>query len=78
MSSEFVGCSVADMERELIIGTLHRCGGNRTHAAKVLRISVRTLRYRIAAFKNMGVYVPTNGCEREPGHVQLSSDEQYI
>lgn len=76
MSVEFVGWSVADVERELIIETLRRCDGNRTHAAKVLGISVRTLRNRIAAFKQMGVQVPANGCEGGHNHLQRSYHEQ--
>ena len=38
-----VGTSLADTERELILETLRKCGGNKTQAAKMLRIGVRTL-----------------------------------
>jgi two-component system response regulator FlrC len=37
-----VGRTVADVERELILDTLEHCLGNRTHAANILGISIRT------------------------------------
>ena len=42
-----VGRTVADVERELILETLRHCGGNRTHAANVLGISIRTIRNKL-------------------------------
>src|SRR5262249_16000100 len=39
-----VGRTVADVERDLILETLKHCLGNRTHAANILGISIRTLR----------------------------------
>ncbi|MFP4190713.1 MAG: sigma-54-dependent transcriptional regulator [Candidatus Hydrogenedentota bacterium] len=41
------GSSVADMEKELILSTLERCHQNRSQAAQVLGISVRTLRNKL-------------------------------
>ncbi len=38
-----VGRTVADVERDLILETLKHCLGNRTHAANILGISIRTL-----------------------------------
>src|SRR5262252_5264629 len=37
-----VGRTVADVERDLILETLKHCLGNRTHAANILGISIRT------------------------------------
>jgi DNA-binding NtrC family response regulator len=54
----FVGCSVADVERALILETLKCCVGNRTHAASVLRISIRTLRNKINKYTSEGFDVP--------------------
>jgi DNA-binding NtrC family response regulator len=54
----FVGKTVADVERELIISTLDHCLGNRTHAAKILGISIRTLRNKINQYSEQGVAVP--------------------
>ncbi|MES2252323.1 MAG: sigma-54 dependent transcriptional regulator [Pseudomonadota bacterium] len=46
----YVGRTVADMERDLIIGTLTHCLGNRTHAATILGISIRTLRNKLKEY----------------------------
>jgi len=42
-----LGGTVADMERKLILDTLDHVLGNRTHAAKILGISIRTLRNKL-------------------------------
>ena len=42
-----VGRTVADVERDLILETLKHCFGNRTHAANMLGISIRTLRNKL-------------------------------
>jgi two-component system, response regulator FlrC len=52
-----VGRTVADVERELILETLKHCGGNRTHAANILAISIRTLRNKLHAYADEGVEV---------------------
>ncbi len=39
-----IGQTVAEVEQELILSTLDHCLGNRTHAATILGISIRTLR----------------------------------
>lgn len=56
--ANFVGKTVADVERELIISTLDHCLGNRTHAAKILGISIRTLRNKINQYTDEGIAVP--------------------
>jgi DNA-binding NtrC family response regulator len=53
-----VGRTVADVERDLILETLKRCLGNRTHAASLLGISIRTLRNKLAVYAAEGVSVP--------------------
>jgi len=45
-----VGRTVADVERELILNTLTHCLGNRTHAANILGISIRTLRNKLKEY----------------------------
>lgn len=60
----FVGRTVADVERDLIIATLDNCLGNRTHAANILGISIRTLRNKLKQYTEEGVAVPAaNGSE---------------
>ncbi|ABA05723.1 helix-turn-helix, Fis-type [Nitrobacter winogradskyi Nb-255] len=53
-----VGSTVDEVERELVLQTLARCGGNRTRAARVLGVSVRTLRNKIRQYTSMGLDVP--------------------
>ncbi len=66
----FVGRTVADVERDLILGTLDHCLGNRTHAANILGISIRTLRNKLKQYSDEGVMVPGpgsgSGNERRP------------
>ncbi|WP_447977079.1 sigma-54-dependent transcriptional regulator [Candidatus Nitrospira bockiana] len=45
--------SLWEMERELIMKTLDRVKGNRTHAAKALGISIRTLRNKLREYRQL-------------------------
>lgn len=45
-----VGRTVADVEKDLILGTLDHCLGNRTQAATILGISIRTLRNKLKCY----------------------------
>ena len=56
-----VGRTVADVERDLILETLQHCLGNRTHAANILGISIRTLRNKLQQYRDEGVQVPHPG-----------------
>ncbi|MFO1154523.1 MAG: sigma-54 dependent transcriptional regulator [Rhodospirillales bacterium] len=56
--STLVGRTVAAVERDLIIDTLTHCLGNRTHAANILGISIRTLRNKLREYADEGVAVP--------------------
>ncbi len=58
---EMVGRTVAAVERDLIIDTLQHCLGNRTHAANILGISIRTLRNKLKLYNEQGFQVPTPG-----------------
>jgi DNA-binding NtrC family response regulator len=53
-----VGRTVADVERDLILETLKHCLGNRTHAANILGISIRTLRNKLNEYAGDGVAIP--------------------
>ncbi len=59
--SGLVGRTVADVERDLIIETIGHCLGNRTHAANILGISIRTLRNKLKQYTDEGVPVPAPG-----------------
>ncbi|MGL4209851.1 MAG: helix-turn-helix domain-containing protein, partial [Candidatus Adiutrix sp.] len=43
--------TIEEMERQLIGHALNETEGNRTHAAKILGISVRTLRNKLAEYR---------------------------
>ena len=55
-----IGSTVGEVERALVVQTLARCDGNRTHAARVLGLSVRTLRNKIRLYVAEGVDVPAH------------------
>ncbi|MFT6673416.1 MAG: DNA-binding NtrC family response regulator [Afipia broomeae] len=55
-----IGATVQEIERELVLQTLARCDGNRTHAARVLGVSVRTLRNKIRQYSADGAEVPAH------------------
>jgi DNA-binding NtrC family response regulator len=59
--TNLVGRTVADVERDLIIDTLTHCLGNRTHAATILGISIRTLRNKLKLYSDAGIPVPMPG-----------------
>jgi two-component system response regulator FlrC len=61
VSRALVGRTVAEVERDLILETLKHCLGNRTHAANVLGISIRTLRNKLNEYAADGVPVPPPG-----------------
>lgn len=56
-----VGQSVADVERRLILDTLEHTLGNRTHAATILGISIRTLRNKLRQYGDEGLAIPPTG-----------------
>lgn len=55
-----IGRTIADVERDMILNTLEHCIGNRTHAANILGISIRTLRNKLAQYKDEGINVPAS------------------
>jgi DNA-binding NtrC family response regulator len=57
-AKKLVGRTVADVEKDLILDTLEHCLGNRTHAANILGISIRTLRNKLKQYSEDGVPVP--------------------
>lgn len=53
-----VGQSMAEVERRLILDTLDHTLGNRTHAATILGISIRTLRNKLRQYGKEGLAIP--------------------
>lgn len=58
VTRSFVGQTVAEMEKTLILDTLNHCLGNRTHAANILGISIRTLRNKLNEYAEQGTSIP--------------------
>lgn len=56
-----IGRTIADVERDMIVNTLDHTLGNRTQAANILGISIRTLRNKLNQYKDDGVDVPAVG-----------------
>lgn len=67
ISHSLVGKTVAEVERDLILETLGHCLGNRTHAANILGISIRTLRNKLKQYSDEGVDIPTPNEVRQIG-----------
>lgn len=55
------GLSLKEMERRLILDTLRRCGGNRTQAARILGVSVRTIRNKLKEYGINGRFFAKGG-----------------
>ncbi|MBZ0218792.1 MAG: sigma-54 dependent transcriptional regulator, partial [Fimbriimonadaceae bacterium] len=62
-----VGQTVAQVERDLILDTLDHCLGNRTHAANILGISIRTMRNKLKQYADEGVDIA------QPGDMRAAS-----
>jgi len=62
-----VGKTVAEVEKDLILDTLDHCLGNRTHAANILGISIRTLRNKLKLYSEQGTDIPAPGESRVAG-----------
>jgi DNA-binding NtrC family response regulator len=65
---QLAGHRLALVERELILQTLRSHRGNRTRAADVLGISIRSLRDRIRNYRSQGedVPAPESACAQTP------------
>lgn len=61
VQTDMIGRTVAEVEQDLILNTLDHCLGNRTHAANILGISIRTLRNKLKAYTEEGISVPGPG-----------------
>jgi len=57
MTRALVGKTVSDVEQGLILDTLDHCLGNRTQAARILGISIRTLRNKLNDYTARGIEI---------------------
>jgi two-component system response regulator FlrC len=59
IGGSLAGLTVREMERRLIVDTLKRTKNNRTQAARLLGISIRTLRNKLAEYRQRGDLEPS-------------------
>lgn len=64
--------TVWEAERDLILETLERVGGNRTHAARLLGISIRTLRNKLREYRTHGL----DDASPPPGMVGMPAERK--
>ena len=64
----FVGRTVSEVEKDLILDTLDHCLGNRTHAANILGISIRTLRNKLKQYAQEEVTTLPNAYKRSTAY----------
>jgi DNA-binding NtrC family response regulator len=50
-----VGMSFEDVEREMLLKTLARCGNNKSRAARVLGITSKTIYNRLMRYRALGL-----------------------
>ena len=55
---ELLGNELRQQEHQMILDTLMACNGSRKEVAERLGISPRTLRYKLARMRGVGICVP--------------------
>ncbi len=60
LPEDFLSAPLRDVERHMIFHTLEKTQGNRTHAAKLLGISVRTLRNKLNEYREEFGEIPAD------------------
>lgn len=60
LPEDFLSAPLRDVERQMIFHTLEKTQGNRTHAAKLLGISVRTLRNKLNEYREEFGEIPAD------------------
>ena len=58
LARRLVGSPISVVERDLILETLAHTHGNRTVSARLLGVSVRSLRNKISEYSAEGFYIP--------------------
>jgi DNA-binding NtrC family response regulator len=61
--------TLAEVVRTHIIRTLAHCGGNRTHTAKTLNISLRCLRNKLREYAGAGIEVTQAQKQKSAGKI---------
>jgi len=53
--------TLAEMEKKMILSYLKKTAGNRSETARILNVSVRTIRNKLLEYKEQGIYVSEDG-----------------
>jgi DNA-binding NtrC family response regulator len=61
------GAALGEIERDAILKTLEAVGGSTTRAAAILKISPRTIQYKVKQYRSGGVTTDERGGEAEAG-----------
>jgi DNA-binding NtrC family response regulator len=69
-----VGTNLADVERWMIFATLQKCGGNKTRAAALLGVSLKTLYNRLNAYRAQGLVMDYRDIEITGLHGELTRE----
>lgn len=78
--SQLIGATVSEVERELVLQTIIHCNGNRTRAARMLRVSIRTIRNKLREYSAAAETYPrqlTSRAPRTPGAKKPSSEAAF-
>ena len=70
-----VGTNLADVERWMIFATLQKCGGNKTRAAALLGVSLKTLYNRLNAYRAQGLSMDYDPGEYDSADQRRPGDE---
>jgi Bacterial regulatory protein, Fis family len=70
-----VGTNLADAERWMIFATLQKCGGNKTRAAALLGVSLKTLYNRLNAYRAQGLSMDYDPGDYEGGEQRRPGEE---
>lgn len=76
LARHLVGLPLKDIERDLVLETLASTDGNRTNSARLLGMSVRTLRKKITEYSAEGVAVTPRRGGPSPGGKEGETDRQ--
>jgi len=72
-----VGTRLCDVERWMIFSTLRKCGGNKTRAAALLGVSLKTLYNRLNAYRTQGLAMDYEAQGHEPADEEGSFDVAF-
>jgi transcriptional regulator with PAS, ATPase and Fis domain len=64
-----IGTPLAETEREMILSTLRKCGNNKTRAAEILCVSLKTLHNKLRAYREQGLL-------DTPGHTRSFTNQE--